>query len=423
MSSTPLSRSTSPTSNYHGRPVFQVISVEAGQQFISGVLEYCIDRYPDLVEMFHKGVIPIELIELPLSSSKASNIGRKRGSYFSAGIRASIDQSASQYRDQLIQETIAADKALSTASQATAISGALAILFTESGRVTREKMRSKFDRDTRALLQLMSMSWPAVDIRTRMENDHELDEAYKRLDLIAWVRAFNKFCLNSSGNKQLNTVNAEKDLEKIKMKGIDLSAYVKDFVKAADNLKAVESLWDDLRIVTLFVKNLNQSESVFNNIYRRFSDKHEPSFVMQAHKLSFAVIWIEDHFKAVIAPYVAEKKQEMATLNSAKDILNKVSQSNRRGQYQIGEFAKVPLAVLATFVADKRKADSDLAAATKRIKEAANKESIKNATNKKDTTKKDVKKDAFKKSTAKCFKFSSPEGCSFGDACRFSHLA
>ena len=58
----------------------------------------------------------------------------------------------------------------------------------------------------------------------------------------AYVRAFNKFCLNSSGNKQFNKQNAEKTLEKIRMKGIDLSTYNKDFVKAAENLKAVESL-------------------------------------------------------------------------------------------------------------------------------------------------------------------------------------
>jgi hypothetical protein len=423
MSSTPSSRSTSPPDR--SRPEFQVISVEAGQQFIVDVLEHCISRYPDLVEMFHKGVIPQELIELPLSVSKASNLGRKNGSYYKNGARATIDQTAAEYREQLILETIAADPALSKATPATAHIGALAVLFPESGRVTREKIRSKIDRDTRALLQLMSMSWPSVDIRTRMENDSELDDAYKRLDLIAWVRAFNKFCLNSSGNKQLNTVNAEKNLERIKMRGLDLPAYVKDFVKAADNLKAVESLWSDLRIVTLFVKNLNQAESVFNNIYRKFSDKHEPSFIMQAHKLSFAVIWIEDHFKTVIAPHVAEKRQEMTNLNTAKDIFQKVSQSSKKGHKESSEFVRVPMAVLATFIAEKRKADTDLAAATKRIKDATDKKDTaikKNAannSNKKDTT----IKDPFKKPSAKCFKHGTPTGCSYGDACRFSHLA
>jgi hypothetical protein len=75
-----------------------------------------------------------------------------------------------------------------------------------------------------------------------MESDEELEKAFKTLDIIAWIRAFNKFCLNSSGNKQLNREKAEKTLEKLKMRGMDLSSYVKDFVKAAENLKAVESL-------------------------------------------------------------------------------------------------------------------------------------------------------------------------------------
>jgi hypothetical protein len=400
------------------KPEFKVISVEAGQLFISDVLEFCIDKYPDLVETFHKGRLSIEMLELPMSVIKGSNIGRKAGSYSISGTRMMVDQSAAQYREQLIAETISSDIPLSLADPSTALTGALAILFPESGKTSREKYRAQLDRDTRALLQMMSMSWPSTDIKTRMESDDELEKAFKTLDLIAWIRAFNKFCLNSSGNKQLNREKAEKTLEKLKMRGLDLSSYVKDFVKAAENLKAVESLWDDLRIVSTFIKGLNQSESVFGNIYRKFSDKHDPMFALQSNKLSYAVSWVEDIYKEVIAPQIAERREEFAQLNSTKDVISKVNQGVKRGGSSKLDKALVPFTVLATLVGDKRKVEKDLATATNALKKAKAK------TNPKPAPSTDsIKNEGVKgtKSSAKCYKFASKEGCSYGDSCRFSH--
>jgi hypothetical protein len=413
----------------HKKPELKVISVEAGQMFISDTLEFCIEKYPDLVETFYKGILPIEMLELPLSVVKGSNIGRKAGSYSKSGIRVMVDQSASQYRDQLISETIASDIPLSKADQATALTGALAILFPESGKTTREKFRAHFDRDIRALLQMMSMSWPSMDIKTRMESDEDLEKAFKTLDLIAWIRAFNKFCLNSSGNKQLNREKAEKTLEKLKMRGLDLSAYVKDFVKAAENLKAVESLWDDRRIVTTFIKGLNQSEHVFGNIYRKFSDKHDPTFVLQSEKLSYAVSWVEDIFKEVIAPQIAERREEFAQLNSTKDVISKVNQSTKRGGSSgKSDKALVPFAVLATMVKDKRKAEEELATALKKVRASEHQVKAVEKAKTKAKAKPDPSTDSIKnegakdtKSSAKCYKFASQEGCSYGDKCRFSH--
>jgi hypothetical protein len=412
------------------KPELKVISVEAGQMFISDTLEFCIDKYPDLVETFHKGILPIEMLELPLSVAKGSNIGRKAGSYSKMGIKAMVDQSASQYRDQLISETIAADIPLSKADPATALTGALAILFPESGKTTREKFRAHFDRDTRALLQMMSMSWPSMDIKARIESDEELEQAFKKLDIIAWIRAFNKFCLNSSGNKQLNREKAERSLEKLKMRGVDLPMYIKDFVKAAENLKAVESLWDERRIVTTFIKGLNHSETVFGNIYRKFSDKHDPMFVLQDKKLFDAVSWVEDIFKDIIAPQIAEKREEFAQLNSVKEISAKVGHHIKRGGSSNADSrATVPVTVLATIMQDKRKAEEELAATKKKFK-AVELESAKVKAKAKANLKPDPSADSNKggglkgtKSTAKCFHFASKEGCSYGDGCRFSHSA
>ena len=42
------------------RPEFKVISVADGQEFMRQVVGFSIDRYPDLVEMLNRGVVPIE---------------------------------------------------------------------------------------------------------------------------------------------------------------------------------------------------------------------------------------------------------------------------------------------------------------------------------------------------------------------------
>ena len=417
------------------RPEFLIISVEAGQSFMRQVVDYCIERFPDLVDMVHKGRMPLAMLEYPPVGKKGLTIGRKAGSYLKVGILATVDQTVTEYREDIIAETIAGDLPLSTTDANTARTGALAILFPEADKVSRQKFRAHMEANTRALLQLLSMSWPSMDIQTRLAVDVALNEAYERQDLIEWVRSFNKFCLNSSGNKQLNKQNAEKALETIKMKGVDLPVYVKDFVKAAENLKAVESLWDDLRIVSTFIKGLNQSETVFNNIHRKFSDKNEAVYKLQKEKLSVAVTWVEDHFKEVIVPHIAEKKQEMQTLSTAKDVHQKVSQFTKRGgssNHSNSDIAKVPITVLATLVSDnakllleKRRSEEQLAAANKRAKTDASKLSKAKVDQAKPNSA-DVDKAKSKvtfKSTAKCHKHASQEGCSYGDRCKFSHTA
>jgi hypothetical protein len=79
-------------------------------------------------------------------------------------------------------------------------------------------------------------------------------------------------------------------------------------------------------------------------------------------------------------------------------------------------------------VKDKRKAEEELATAQKKLR--ASEHQVKavektkaNAKAKPDSSTDSIKKEGAKdtKSSAKCFKFASQEGCSFGDKCRFSH--
>ena len=416
----------SSSSEHLTRPEFKVISVEEGQEFLKQVVDYCIVRYPDLVDLVFRGRIPKDMLEYHPTGVKGLNMGRKAGTYTRNANIITVDQSVLEYREELITTTIASDLALSKAEIPTARTGALAILFPEVSKVSREKFRAHLESSTRALLQLLSLSWPSTDIQTRMAIDTELNDAYDRQDLIAWVRAFNKFCLNSSGNKQINCQRAEKAIELLKMRGIELPKYVKDFNKAAENLRSVESQWSELRIVTTFIKGLNQSESVFNHISRDFANKHSPVFVLQSSKLSSAVTWVEDHFREVIAPQLAEKREETIQLNNAKDVVAKVGQIGKRGGSSNSDVAKVSFAVLATIVSDKRKAEDQLAVALKRVKQA---ETSKLAKAKVDLAKPNAanvdkpKPKVVFKSNAKCHKHLSQEGCSYGDSCKFSHTA
>ena len=412
----------SSSSYFTARPEFKTISVEAGSEFIKKVTEFCIDRYPDIVPIISRGILPLDMLEHPLSASRGSNIGRKAG-YINAGSRILVDQTAAQYREEIIASTITASMPLSTASSSVAHTGALSILFPESGKITREKSRSTLDNNIRALLQFLSMSWPSEDIQIRMSIDVELNEAYDRQDLIAWVRAFNKFCLNSSGNKEINAQRAEKTIEAIKMSSLDLAKYVKAFVKAAENLTAVGSLYTELKIVNLFVKNLNQSENVFNNIHRSFLDKHQSAYILQANNLAYAVKYAEDYFKDVISPKAAEMKEAAAILNTSKEVQSKVSQMSKRGG-SASDRALVPFTVLATILNEKRKALEDLETANKKLKAkgAAKLKADAAVVAKPGSIAKPPGTVATVKKTQKCWLFAKND-CTYGDSCKFAHTA
>ena len=207
-----MSASLSSSSTYQSRPELKTVGVEAGQLFLDKAIEYCIERFPELVSMLSVGVVPSEMLEVT-HGARGTNIGRKSGSYRNPdGSVAVTDQTVLQYRDSLIASTIAADVPLSQASAVTAHAGALAVLFPEVGKTTREKIRAGIERDTRALLLMLTSLWPTEDIRLRLKNDRDLTAAFDQSDLIAWVRSFNKFCLNSSGNKLANAERAEKTL-------------------------------------------------------------------------------------------------------------------------------------------------------------------------------------------------------------------
>ena len=410
------------------RPELKEISVAAGQEFMRQVVEFCITNYSDLVEILHLGKVPIDVLEISPSIKFGACIGRKAGSYKTNGVIATVDQPIHLYREELIAEAISEAQARDNKIALSSVrSMALENLFPESDKVSRQKFRSRLASNTKALFQLMLMSWPSVDIQNRLMTDNDILAAYTSQDLIAFKRAFNKFCLNASGSSEVSIVNAEKTIINTKMRALDLPGYVIEFSRAADNLRAVGSLWSEVRIVSTFIKNLNSDRNVFGALSRDFSNKHHAAYEMQKMPLSGAIRWVEDYFKEVVMPEIALKKEELLSLMSVKEVSQKVQQLTKGGRSGGGkatEGFRVPLPVLATLLQEKRKAEEEVA----NLRKKAKNNNINNPTlSTKDKPKPGVAgavpQGADPKLKVKCRLFTKPEGCKYGSKCKFSHEA
>jgi hypothetical protein len=413
--------SSSSSSSSSVKPEFKTIGIEAGQEYIEKALEYCIDNYPTIVNAFVKGVVPLEMLEVTYGG-RGSIIGRKAGAYRNPdGSVSTVDQTVSQFRDALIESTIAGDIALRQASAAVARAGALAILFPEEGKVSREKVRSTYEANCLSCLQHLTLRWPSGDVKLRITEAVDLSTLSENKDLIGWLKAFERFCINSSGNIQMNAQRAEANLLSTKMSGLDLPKYVKAYRKAAENVVTAGSSFSTYRIVATFICNLNHSEGVFKEFYSDFLNKHKPHHSLGTGSLADAIKFVEDHFKEVILPESARKTSEAVLLRSARDV---EQQLKRRGPSSSG-LATVPFTVLATLLA-KRKADINTPDAQKK---AANRKAA-GTSNKAETAKTSDRSRAdgtvSSKSGSKtkpCFLWASDGTCKYGDKCCYSHIA
>ena len=63
------------------KPEIKVVNVESRHEFMRHVVGYCIDRYPDLADLVHRGRMTFVMLE-HLTILKGLIIGRKGGSYY-----------------------------------------------------------------------------------------------------------------------------------------------------------------------------------------------------------------------------------------------------------------------------------------------------------------------------------------------------
>jgi hypothetical protein len=393
-------------------PVLRTISVESGNDFLDDVTAHCINHYTDVVRTFVRGLLPLEVIEFATAGRAGEMLARRAGSYrLPNGSVSTVDQCAREYRAELLADIIANDATLAEVPPEARRERAILILFPESERVSREKFRANYSRQCTALLQLIMLLWPSSDVRVRMQQEDELIEAMDRNDLIRFVKAFNKFCLTSSGNKQINAERAEFTLENTRMSGLDLPKYVKAFKKAAFNVKSAGSLFDEYRIVSTFVRNLNHSADVFEGWYTDFLNKHKSTHVLSSQNLEFAIKYVEDHFTEVILPESERKKKASTTLASVKAVEQLLSSGGKgRGNNNNNKSLTMPYTVLATLLGKRPTATAPVTKVAKQKVEKAQEVKVEKP-----------------KSAAKvkkpCFKFASADGCTYGDKCRFSHTA
>ncbi len=99
--------SSSSSSSSSVKPELKTIGNEAGQEFIEKAIEYCIDNFPTIVNALVRAVVPLEMLEVT-HGVRGTIIGRKAGAYRNPdGSVSTVDETVSQFRDALIESTIA----------------------------------------------------------------------------------------------------------------------------------------------------------------------------------------------------------------------------------------------------------------------------------------------------------------------------
>jgi hypothetical protein len=276
----------------------------------------------------------------------------------------------------------------------------------------RADKRARLTQAAQALLGKAMLLWPANDVRDLMSQDTKLMSAYEKVDLIAWVNALKEFCLEGTGNVDNNIRLAEDYITKLKMKPTRFTAYVNEFKAAAENLATCGSTFTQERIVTLFIKNLDQV--AFLNFFVNFLDCRHSLNELKTGTLQEAITVVLRYYNQVIRSCEEDDGSSLTggtdgaggaggggggggggspspvKVNSAKGLKEAVAVTKAGGEFLVSH------AVLAAFVrktGTKRKAHevSAAAAATPPAKKG------------------------------KCFAFGRGEVCKFGSQCKFEH--
>jgi hypothetical protein len=421
-------------------PVFKTISPQAGQSYIASAQRYCLRNLSEVVSVFCSGCMPIEMLEFPLSVHRETLLARRAGCYHnSSGKVAKEDQTAIEWRAQLIAET---QEAYVDCRE----DEALELLFPHSSKKSREHKRSVFESQSLSLIQSLNMLWPSEALSLELSRDSDIKKATETVDLIAWINAFTAFCLNNSGNAELNAKAAEDTLEETRMKGGDLAGYIKAFKIAAANVKLCKSKLSEAEIVGTFLRNLNQSEDFFNRFATRHLDPADSLHSYVNKPLEEGITYAESYHKTVILTALGRKKSN--SVNSVTD-LKQLLESNNANKNSVN----VPLPVLALYLKNnnnscnntntnnsnnatkdankKRKAqydkeDTRKKQAVEKVKENQGTSGKTDKAVKVDTEKSvaDAENGEAKKYIKRiCYAFEKGEKCRYGTRCHFRHSA
>ena len=423
------------------RPKYTSISPASGQAYLTAARRYCLESLSEVVTIFCRGNLPLEMLEIPLPYDKRNMIGRKSGKYHNAdGKLATADQLASAWRVQLIADTRAANAGCSEKA-------ALELLFPLSGKKAREAKRQLLATQSLQLMNLLNLFWPSDAMVLEMEKNKGLRDATNCQDIIAWENAFTKFCLDNCGNADMNVRAAEDALDLTAMKDMDLSNYIKSFRIAYNNVRQCQSTYTEKRVVEVFIRNLNQSSAAFHGFSRRILDSNDTLYKLVSQPLEAAITYVENFHKTVIIPELAAAKRQSSqssmVIKSDKELKQLMNSHSASGANQ-GPLL-VPYPILAAMVRNSNNNnnnDNKNNNSNKRKVEAATKEEARKkaattaakaaaaaaataaaASTTTGSIKAEDKAEGKANTKRTCYNFARTGNCDHGDKCHFSHKA
>jgi hypothetical protein len=345
------------------------------------------------------------MLEFPPEFLKRNNLARRGGTYKdSQGITCVLDQTLVEYRDTLEKEVKATDPDVEWSEHRV-----FRVLYPKATAKARADKRARLNQAAQALLGKAMLLWPAQDVRDLMSQDVKLVSAHETVDLIAFVNALKEFCLEGTGNVDNNIRVAETYITKLKMSRYRFTAYVKEFKAAAENLTTCGSTFTQERVVTLFIKNLDQS--VFINFFVNFLDVRHSLNELKTGTLQNAITVVHEYYTSVIRVVEDEDGSSMSGSSSgggggggggvgntspvkvinAKSLKEVVASPKNGGEFLVTHAVLAAFVRSASKVGSKRKPDPAAVEATPPVKKG------------------------------KCFAVEKGEVCKYGNGCKFLH--
>ena len=383
-------------------PSFKRINPGEGAKYIEAMIAHCLTHHPEIVTWL-RGSIDPDMLEFPPEFLRRNNLARRGGTYKdSQGITCVLDQTLVEYRDTLEKEVKATDPDVEWSEHRV-----FRVLYPKATAKARADKRARLNQAAQALLGKAMLLWPAQDVRDLMSQDVKLVSAHETVDLIAFVNALKEFCLEGTGNVDNNIRVAEDYITKLKMSRYRFTAYVKEFKAAAENLTTCGSTFTQERVVTLFIKNLDQS--VFINFFVNFLDVRHSLNELKTGTLQDAITVVHEYYTSVIRVVEDDDGSSMSggsggggggggggtsspvKVNNAKGLKEVIASPKNGGEFLVTHAVLAAFVRSASKVGSKRKLDQAAVEANSPVKKG------------------------------KCFAVERGEVCRYGDSCKFLH--
>lgn len=399
-------------------PKFNIVSPITGKAYMAAAHKLCLKDYPLIVPLFINGIAPMEIMEHELPLFRRSLLARKAGRYKDEkGKIAEVHQPVSNFRDQLIRETLRDHSEVCQGDE----DAALELLFPSSGKKTRDVKRANIEMQVQTLLQSLMQLYPTEEVVLAMSLDEDLRAAQEVNDLIAWTIAFEKFCISNHGNRFFNVREAEQALKMVKMRGYDTPNYVKVFKQTASEARICGSTQSEEDVVSQFFLNLNQASDAFYRYEFRYLDTSDSLSAFISKPLQAALDHCMAFHNATILTAQARKRTG-SDRDSSSTTITSVAELERFKPTK--NSVNISHAVFTTLQKDFKKrriADANANQAERAAGAAAKKAKLDKPTAK-PVSKGENDPEAKKKSKV-CFRFRSNKGCPFGDDCLYEHVA